>query len=260
MTHSVPVAVLGAGGRMGRSILRCLAEFPGLALSGALARKGAGDHPDAELIRLLGPVTPAADPGTAVAGSQVAIDFTLPAAVAGNLAACVEQGTAAVVGVTGLGGAERRALEESARSIPVFYAANMSTGVGLLAELVSLAGRLAPGQWEAGLLDVHHSAKRDAPSGTALALEEAFRTGAGDNEAAVAHAALRVGDVTGEHTLWLSGPGERLELTHRATDRSIFARGALRAAAWLVGQPPGLYGMAELLASGLDTVPAGPLE
>ncbi len=136
----------------------------------------------------------------------------------------------------------------------------MSTGVGLLTELVRLAGRLSPAAWEAGLLDIHHSAKRDAPSGTALALEEAFRSGAGEAEPALAHAALRIGDVTGEHTLWLSGPGERLELTHRATDRAIFARGALRAATWLAGRPPGLYGMRDLLASGMDTLPSGPLE
>lgn len=245
---------------MGRSLLECLAEFPGLTLSGALTRRGADESCDPELTRLLGSVPPVGEPSAALDGAEVAIDFTLPAAVSGNLAACADQGAAVVIGVTGLGSNERQALEAAARTIPVFHAANMSTGVGLLTALVRLAGRLSPADWEAGLLDVHHSAKKDAPSGTALALEEAFRSGAGEAEPTLAHAALRIGDVTGEHTLWLSGPGERLELTHRATDRAIFARGALRAATWLAGRPPGLYGMRDLLASGMDTLPSGPLE
>ena len=161
-----------------------------------------------------------------------------------------------MVGVTGLGPGERRALTEAARDIPVFYAANMSVGVGMLTALVRAAAAMLPAGWEAGVLDVHHSAKRDAPSGTALALEEAFRAGLSGENRPLAHGALRVGDIVGEHTLWLTGPGERLELTHRAADRKIFARGALGAAAWLSGRPPGMYGMSDLLGIGMDTFPS----
>jgi 4-hydroxy-tetrahydrodipicolinate reductase len=250
------VAVLGATGRMGRAVLESLAGDSGFMLSGALAASGEGP------LRVAGggsnpaTISLTSEPDRAVAGASVALDFTLPDALPGNLAACRRAGCAAVVGVTGLGPKEREALRDAARDIPVFYAANMSVGVGMLAALARAAAALLPSGWEAGLLDVHHSAKRDAPSGTALALEEAFRSGLADGTRPVAHGALRVGDIVGEHTLWLSGPGERLELTHRAADRKIFARGALSAAAWLAGRPPGRYGMGDLLGTGMDTFPS----
>jgi 4-hydroxy-tetrahydrodipicolinate reductase len=252
----LPVAVLGATGRMGTAILESLADDPGFILSGALAASedGSVSVAGAKSAPVSIPLT--SSPDRAVAGASVAVDFTLPEALPGNLAACRRAACAAVVGVTGLGPRELDALADAARDIPVFYAANMSVGVGMLAALARAAGALLPAGWEAGLLDVHHSAKRDAPSGTALALEAAFRAGRSDDGHPVAHAALRVGDVVGEHTVWLSGPGERLELTHRALDRRIFARGALRAAAWLAGRPPGMYGMGDLLGSGMDTFPS----
>ncbi len=254
MSPPLPLALLGATGRMGKAILTCLAENPGFTLSGALA--SSGESGVSVAVPGGAPVPVTADPESAVAGASVAVDFTLPEALAGNLAACRRAGCGAVVGVTGLDGAGHRALADAAGEIPVFYAANMSIGVGMLTALVRAAAALVPPGWEAGLLDVHHSAKRDAPSGTALALETAFREGCPDDGPSVAHGALRVGDVVGEHTLWLSGPGERLELTHRALDRRIFARGALGAAAWLAGRPPGLYGMEDLLRSGMDTFPS----
>lgn len=256
MTGPLPLAVLGATGRMGTAILDCLADHPGFSLSGALSASGDSPAGAAGLGTGLGEVRLTDDPDRALAGASVAVDFTLPNALAGNLAACRRAGCATVVGVTGLGPSERSALTEAARDIPVFYAANMSVGVGMLTELARVAAGMLPAGWEAGLLDVHHSAKRDAPSGTALTVEEAFRAGLSEQNRPLAHGALRVGDVVGEHTLWLTGPGERLELTHRAMDRKIFARGALGAAAWLSGRPPGMYGMSDLLGIGMDTFPS----
>lgn len=256
MTAPLPLAVFGATGRMGTAILECLADHPGFSLTGALAATAAGPAKVTRSGIQLGEIELTDDADRALDGAAVAVDFTLPDALAGNLAACRRAGCPAVVGVTGLGPPERDALAEAAREIPVFYAANMSVGVGMLAELARITAKMLPAGWAAGITDVHHAAKRDAPSGTALALEAAFRAGSPAEDRSLAHGALRVGDVVGEHTLWLTGPGERLELTHRAQDRKIFARGALGAAAWIADRPPGMYGMSDLLGIGMDTFPS----
>jgi 4-hydroxy-tetrahydrodipicolinate reductase len=238
MTAAIQVAVLGASGRMGQTVLRCLAEFPQL--------------------------TRVAD----LAGAQVAIDFTVAEAVPATAAACRAAGVALVCGVTGLDEQGHAALRAATSEVPVLWAPNMSAGAAVLERVTALAAA-ALGEFDAGVFETHHAAKRDAPSGTALALGRAV-VGARGLEPHSAmpdaqfrahglnYAVLRVGDVVGEHVVTLAGPGERLELAHRATDRAIFARGALRAAAWLAGKPPGSYSMGEVLGLGrVDTLARG---
>ena len=272
MSTHIPVAILGASGRMGATLLRCLPEFPALVLAGASTapESGLAGRDAGEAVGL-----PAAglalsdDPAAALAGgARVAVDFTLAAAVAGNAAACRAAGVGLVCGVTGLDERTQAALREAAETVPVLWAPNMSAGVAVLERLAALAAA-ALADFDAGVHEVHHTAKRDAPSGTALALGRAVVAGRGRAPAAavpdgqlvapgLGYAAQRLGDVVGEHTVTLAGPGERIELVHRATDRAIFARGALRAAQWLAGRPPGLYTLGDVLGLGrVDTLATG---
>lgn len=237
MSTTIPVTILGASGRMGQAVLRCLPEFPALARCAGLAE------------------------------ARVAVDFTVAEAVAANAAACRAAGVALVCGVTGLDEEGHAALQTAAERVPVLWAPNMSAGVAVLERLVALAAATL-GEFDAEVHEVHHTAKRDAPSGTALALGRAV-VGARGLEAEAAtpdrqlraaglgYGVLRIGDVVGEHTVVFAGPGERLELAHKATDRAIFARGALRAAAWLAGQPPGRYTLGDVLGLGSMDTPAG---
>jgi 4-hydroxy-tetrahydrodipicolinate reductase len=266
----VPLAILGASGRMGQTLLRCLPEFPGLALKGALVAPGSGlAGRDAGDVAGLGPLgVPLGERiAEALSGAQVAVDFTLAEAVPGTAAACRTAGVALVCGVTGLDARAQAALRAAASEVPVLWAPNMSAGVALLERLVALAARTLD-EFDAAVSEVHHAAKRDAPSGTALALGRALveargleagaaRPDARLQAAGLGYGVLRVGDVVGEHSVVLAGRGERIELTHRATDRAIFARGALRAAAWLAGRPPGSYGLGEVLGLGRVDTPAG---
>ena len=267
----IPVAILGASGRMGGTLLRCLPEFPALALSGALTApaSGLGGRDAGEVVGLgsLG-VKLSERVEAALAGAGVAVDFTLAEAVPRTAAACRAAGVGLVCGVTGLDEAGEAALRAAAEDVPVLWAPNMSAGVAVLERLAALAAAVLE-EFDAGVHEVHHSAKRDAPSGTALALGRAVAVarGFGADAAtpdralqatALGYGALRVGDVVGEHTVTLAGPGERIELVHRATDRAVFARGALRAAAWLAGKPPGFYALADVLGLGrVDTLAGG---
>lgn len=271
MTRKTPVAILGASGRMGRTLLRCLPEFPGLRLAGALTAPGAGlagrDAGEVAGLGTLGlPLVEQVE--AAIDGAAVAVDFTLAEAVPATAAACRAAGVALVCGVTGLDPAGRAALRDAAREIPVLWSPNMSAGIAVLERLAALAAA-ALAEFDAGVVELHHAAKRDAPSGTALLLGRAVvgARGLGPEAATpdpamvapgLGYGVLRVGDVVGEHTVTLAGPGERIELAHRATDRAIFARGALRAAAWIAGRPPGEYGLAEVLGLGrVDTLAGG---
>lgn len=267
MSTPTPLAILGASGRMGRTLLRCLPEFPALRLAGASTAPSSGmDGRDAGEAAGLVPlgVALSSRAGQAIATARVAVDFTLADAVAGNAAACQELGVALVCGVTGLDSRTVQALESAAQSIPVLWAPNMSAGVAVLERLAWLAAA-ALAEFDAGVHEVHHAAKRDAPSGTALALGRALAAGrnlepgaAQPGAGMVGYGSLRLGDVVGEHTVTLAGPGERLELVHRATDRAIFARGALRAAVWLADRSPGMYSLGEVLGLGrVDTLAGG---
>lgn len=265
---TIPVAILGASGRMGQTLLRCLPEFPALVLRGAGTAPGAGlagrDAGEVAGLGVLG-VTLTEGVAGALDGARVAIDFTLAEAVPDTAAACAAAGVALVCGVTGLDARAQQSLRDAAAVVPVLWAPNMSAGVAVLERLAALAAT-ALAEFDAGIYEVHHGAKRDAPSGTALALGRAVARARGFDAAgaepdaqfrapALGYGVLRVGDVVGEHTVTLAGAGERLELSHRATDRAIFARGALRAASWLAGRMPGRYSLGEVIGLGdLDSL------
>ncbi len=173
---------------------------------------------------------------------DVAIDFSLPHGFGPILALCVQRGAPLVSGTTGLDEAQRAALAEAAQRIPLVWASNFSLGVAVLTDLVERAAGTLPG-WDCDIVESHHVHKQDAPSGTALTLGEAA-TGSG---AQPRFASLRAGDIVGEHLVQFTGLGERIELVHRASNRDIFARGALHAAKRLHGRPPGSYRVRDLI-------------
>jgi 4-hydroxy-tetrahydrodipicolinate reductase len=245
---------------MGEVVRAALAREPELRLAAALEVPG---HPDLGRSLEHG-VELVDDPRKALAGCDVAIDFSRPAGTLAALRLAAEAGVAYVTGTTGFSQAELEELAGLAKRVPVIHAPNFSVAVNVLAWLVREAvRRLGPG-YDAEIVELHHAAKRDAPSGTALRLAEAVAEGrgasagprlvlerAGDTGArqpgAIGVQALRGGDSPGEHTVMLLGRGERLELAHRAQTRDHFAEGAVRAARWLVGRPPGLYSFEQVL-------------
>jgi 4-hydroxy-tetrahydrodipicolinate reductase len=274
------LAVFGITGRMGQSVVRALQEKaalegaaleaaarapPALRLSGALASAASARLGlDAALEGAACGVTVTADPQAALAAAAVAIDFSLPQCVADHARACARARVPLLVGTTGFDAACRTVLEATAKVVPVLIAPNTSIGVTVMAHLLELASAALGPRYDVEITEAHHRMKRDAPSGTALALGEVVAGARGAALASLAvfdrHGTLqprrpgsigfsvvRAGDIVGEHTVTFAAAGERIELTHRATDRMIFARGALRAALWLIGRPAGLYGMRNVL-------------
>ena len=226
----------GASGRMGQALLRLGAQAPGdFAVVGAVSRKPAQRVID-------GVPQFGASELAGVPAFDVAIDFSLAEAFERILALCAERGVALVSGTTGLDDAQRSALQAAGTRIPVLWASNFSLGVAVLADLVERAARALP-DWDCDIVEAHHAGKQDAPSGTALSLGSA----AGQGGATPRYASLRAGDIVGEHTVQFTTAGERIELVHRASNRDIFARGALHAATRLVTRAPGLYRLADLL-------------
>jgi 4-hydroxy-tetrahydrodipicolinate reductase len=258
---SAKVAVLGANGRMGRAVVR-LAREAGMTVVAALGKGDEGR--DAGELAGIGPigVCVVSDPkAIAAAGAEVVIDFSAPAALRDALAACVAGKVALVSGTTGLDAKAESALDAAAAKVPVLWEPNMSVGVHVLASLVEAAVRALGPTYDVEVAEVHHRAKVDAPSGTALRLAEVVKGARGGRyvhgregrpgpriEDEIGMHALRGGDVIGDHTVFLFGDGERLELTHRASSRDLFARGAVRAAAWIAGRDPGRYRLADVLA------------
>ena len=265
------LALFGCTGRMGQCLVRALREesFADLHLSCALASPSSsrlGFDAAVEGAPTGVPVTSLAAQG--LHGATVAVDFSSPGSVADNARACAQAGVALLVGTTGLDAAARSALAAAAVRIPILVAPNTSVGANVLLSLVRQATASLGPDFDIEISEVHHRLKRDAPSGTALALGEAAADARGRTLADVAvydrhgtHAprdlgsigfsVQRGGDVVGEHTVTFAAAGERLELTHRATDRMTFARGALRAVRWLRGRPAGLYDMRALF--GVDS-------
>ena len=264
------LAIFGISGRMGQSIVRALRSETGWCLSGALASPqsphlgrdaGGAGTPAAVLIT--------SDPATALIDAHgckaaVALDFSHAEAVAAHAAACAAAGVPLLVGTTALQAPGLAALSQAAKSIPILLAPNTSVGVGVLAELVRFAAGALPQDYDVEILEAHHRLKRDAPSGTAIKLGEVVaqarsqelsqaavydRHGAQALRApgSIGFSVVRAGDIVGEHTVIFAGTGERLEITHRATDRDVFARGALKAAEWLVGRSAGTYSMQDVL-------------
>jgi 4-hydroxy-tetrahydrodipicolinate reductase len=255
------LAILGITGRMGQTLLRALPEAENLKLTGALAspRNPAIGRDVGELIGAPAcGVRASADRDQALAGAQVAIDFTLAPAVEDNVRACERRRCALVIGATGLSQAALKQIQASAERVPILVSPNMSIGVSLLERLAAQAARVLGEDFDVEIIDTHHRDKADAPSGTALRLGETIANARGLHFAEaqilsrprerrkIGFAVVRAGDHAGEHTVMFSGRGETLSLTHRATDRLIFARGALRAARWLVEQRPGVYSMQDI--------------
>lgn len=257
----IPVVVRGASGRMGQAIIRLLGLQADLALAAALVRAGspASGRPAAPGSDVI--ATAALDKAVE---ARVLLDFSIAPAFDEGLVLALERGLAFVSGTTGLSARQQAALDEAARSVPVLWSANFSIGVAVLARLAAEAATLLA-EWDCEIVEAHHRNKKDAPSGTALALGRAIaaargvefdavaqpaRDGIADaprDPAAIGFAAIRGGDIVGEHTVLFAGAGERLELRHAATDRDIFARGALAAAARIAALPPGRYEFADLL-------------
>jgi 4-hydroxy-tetrahydrodipicolinate reductase len=263
MADTRRVLVVGALGRMGEKVRDAVAEEPTLALGAALEATG---HPQLGATVENG-VRVDDDAKAAFADADVAIDFSVPAATLANLRIAADAGVAYVTGTTGFSGAERDEIATLAARIPVLHAPNFSVAVNVLAWLTREAAKRLGAGFDAEIVELHHSAKRDAPSGTALRLGEAVAEGRGQELAdhlvlerageigarpddAIGIQTLRGGDNPGEHTVLFAGQGERLELIHRSHTRDHFARGAVRGAVWLKGRPPGLYRIEEAL--GLD--------
>jgi len=268
MGAPIRVVVTGAAGRMGSAVVRAVLSAEGMALAGCTERAGSpalGQDP--------GPLARGTPTGVriedalekALGAADVVVDFTSPGATRDHADACAAKGVALVVGTTGLGEADRRSLEGAAKRIPVVVSPNMSVGVNVMFKAAADLARALGEDYEIDILEAHHRMKKDAPSGTAMRLAEVLAAARG-GKAPLRHArqgmigerpreeiglaVLRGGDVVGEHTVFFFGEGERLELVHRATSRDQFARGAIRAARWVCGQPPGLYDMQDVLGLG----------
>ena len=242
--RDLQLAIFGASGRMGRAVIAAVAESSGVAVKGTTTSSG--------------------DPAAALHGADVAIEFALPQATAASLAACVAAKRPLVIGTTGHDESQRAQITAAARDIAIVVAPNMSLGVNLLLKLVELTAGKLDASYDIEVFEAHHRNKKDSPSGTALALGAAAAAGRGVKlsdvaehgrhgagaarpRGAIGFSVFRGGDVVGDHTVTFAGAGERIELTHRASDRAAFARGAVQAARWLVGRPPGLYSMQDVL-------------
>jgi len=237
MPKPTRLLIHGASGRMGQALLRLCAERAGPCVIVAAVSHGKVGQ------RVIDGV-PQFSAGElhGVPAFDVAIDFSLPDGFAAILALCVERSAALISGTTGLSDAQRTALQAASERLPVLWTANFSLGVAVLSELVERAAAALPG-WDCDIVEAHHTQKKDAPSGTALALGISAEQGGAQPH----YVSLRAGDIVGEHTVQFTTLGERIELIHRASSRDIFARGALHAASALCGRPPGLYRLRDLL-------------
>jgi 4-hydroxy-tetrahydrodipicolinate reductase len=222
----VRVLLIGAAGRMGKTVLELARNDTEIDI---VAKSDLGDS-----------VEPA------MKNCNVAIDFSHADAMDGVCRAALAHGKALVIGTTGYSKDQRRTIEEAALSLPIVFASNFSVGVNVLFWLTRKAAELLGPDFSAEIVETHHKMKKDAPSGTAKTLAGVLKA-AQKIRTKIPIQSIREGEVVGEHTVIFSGPGERLELTHRAASREIFARGALRAAKWIIGRPPGLYSMQDVL-------------
>jgi len=263
----IHVVVTGASGRMGGHIIRLLRAEEGLDLAGATERPGFPPGLDAAAAAGLPPagIPVTTELAAAIArGADVVVDFTSFEASAGHAEICAEKGVALVIGSTGFTKEARARVEMAARHVPIVLSPNMSVGVNALFALVAQAASVLGDAYDVEIVEMHHKKKKDAPSGTAMRLAEVAAEALSRDPARdlqfsrhgligerppreIGVQTLRGGDVVGEHTVYFVGEGERIELTHRATSRDQFARGAIRAARWVVGKRPGVYDMADVL-------------
>lgn len=267
----VRIGIAGIGGRMGRLLAAEIARQPGAKLAAASVRRGSGAEGQ-DVGRLLGEaptgVIATHDARTLFGHSDVVVDFTIAAAAAPHAELAAELGKALVLGSSGLAADQEAAILRAAVKAPIVYAANFAPGVNLLFALVERMARVfGPEAYDIEILETHHRQKIDSPSGTAIALGRAAAKGRGvDLDAvkqsgrdghhgprrpgAIGFAALRGGQVVGEHEVRFLGTSEHVTLAHRSFERRIYAEGAVRAALWVAGRPPGLYGMNDVLGLG----------
>ena len=229
------IILCGASGRMGRAVLSAARQDARFQVAAGICLEPVEGLPCAGLDRL----------PRLLKEADVLIDFSSPQACVEAVGRAAELRKPAVVGTTGFTKAQRARLKDAGARVALLVAPNMSPGMNLLFHLALPAAAALPG-YDAAISETHHSAKKDAPSGSALRLAESIRE-ARKNAEGVPTVSLRAGDVTGEHTFILAGPGERIEITHRAHSREVFARGALLAASWIAGRKPGLYSMNDVL-------------
>ena len=261
------IAVMGAAGRMGKTLVEAVQQTAGAGLTAAI------DRPDSTLVgadagelAALGRIGVLLSDDLAKVADDfdVLIDFTHPSVTLKNLAFCRKHGKAMVIGTTGFTVEEKHLLAEAGKDIPIVFAANFSVGVNLSLKLLDIAARVLGDDVDIEILEAHHRHKVDAPSGTALRMGEVVanalgrdlqevavygregKTGARDRKT-IGFATVRAGDVVGDHTVLFAAEGERLEITHKASSRMTFAKGAVRAALWLDGREPGLYDMQDVL-------------
>jgi 4-hydroxy-tetrahydrodipicolinate reductase len=259
--------VAGAGGRMGRTLIHAIAATDGVTLAGAVDAPGSAViGRDAGELAGLGRsgITVAADVEPLLAQAEGLLDFTVPAATVALAELAARKGLVHVIGTTGLTGENEKLVAEAAKRAIIVKSGNMSMGVNLLAALTRRVAQTLGEDFDIEILEMHHNKKVDAPSGTALLLGQAAADGRGVNLAQrsqrgrdghtgarcagdIGFASLRGGTVVGDHSVIFAGPAERIELVHKAEDRMIFARGALRAALWARSQKPGLYSMLDVL-------------
>lgn len=259
--------VTGAGGRMGRTLVRALAELPGASLAAAIeAPASPFVGQDSGVLAGVGAngIAIETDLAKAARAADGLIDFTVPAATLANVEIAAAHGLVHVIGTTGLSASDDGAIRRAAARGVIVKSGNMSLGVNLLAALVRRVAQALDNDFDIEIVEMHHNRKIDAPSGTALLFGEAAARGRGVDLAThsarardghtgprkagdIGFAALRGGTVVGDHSVIFAGPHERIELTHKAEDRMIFARGAVKAALWARGRAPGLYSMADVL-------------
>ena len=259
--------VAGAGGRMGRTLIHAIAAMDGATLAGAVEAPGSAViGRDAGELAGLGKngVAVAAEVEPLLTQADGLLDFTVPAATLALAELTAKRGLVHIIGTTGLTGENEKLIAEAAKRAVIVKSGNMSMGVNVLAALVKRVAKTLDEAFDVEILEMHHDKKVDAPSGTALMLGQAAAAGRGVDLAQrsargrdghtgarcpgdIGFASLRGGTVVGDHTVIFAGPAERIELVHKAEDRMIFARGAVRAALWARGQKPGLYSMADVL-------------
>jgi len=261
------IAIVGAAGRMGRMLIAAVQAAENAELAGGTEAAGHADM-GRDMGELIGGesagVAMTSDPRALFESADVVIDFTVPTATAAHAGLAAEHGAALIIGTTGLDAAQQGAVNDAAAKAVIVQAANYSVGVNVLLGLVEKAAQILPDLYDIEVLEMHHHHKVDAPSGTALALGLAAAAGRNvqlDDVACKARdgivgarprgeigfATLRGGDVVGDHTVMFAGPGERVEITHKASSREVFAGGAVRAALWACTQKPGLYNMKDVL-------------
>ncbi len=256
----IKVVIAGCGGRMGKTLLECIAQSDDLVLHGALEHAGSP---------LLGNVVASgvkitSDLEAALTGADALIDFTRPEGTMSHLTVCRKLGVSMVIGTTGLDAQQKAQLGAAAQDIGIVFAPNMSVGVNLVFKLLETASRVLSHGYDIEIIEAHHRHKVDAPSGTALGLGEVVARTLGRDLAqcavygregvtgerdpsTIGFATVRGGDIVGDHTVLYAGIGERIEITHKASSRATFALGALRAARYLTAHPAGLYDMQDVL-------------